>query len=219
MLWQNCTNGFSGVNLVYGFYFALYEVWNTNIVPICFQVIDIDVKFDDKVINSNRRISRKMSMMAGSEFPLTPMMRRPSFAINTPETPINRSRRLSSTKSPLERQMSIKIGTSDTAEIYGRLFDPSGYIKRLGYSVAPDGSTSNISAMFNHVRDHVVGRRFWYFAFFLLLSASGAFFLFTVTSSSMYGAANREGDVFGLDEIGVIAMFGMICIHHGVYLI
>jgi hypothetical protein len=66
LLWSNFFNGFSGINIIISFYFSLYSVLNTNVIPGFFQVFDNEVEYIPERETADRRISiamkRRVSM-------------------------------------------------------------------------------------------------------------------------------------------------------------
>jgi hypothetical protein len=49
MFWSNWINGFSGVNIFTGFYYALYSILNVNLTPLIYLLFEYDVEYDETV--------------------------------------------------------------------------------------------------------------------------------------------------------------------------
>ena len=98
-------------------------------------------------------------------------------------------------------------------QFFRRLFNPKTYIQFTGFEVEEDGTTNNISAYFEHVRENVVGKKFRYFMFYYFLATCGGAVIYFVSAFALNGQVSSAGDTFELWDVGVACIYCQFCVH------
>lgn len=108
--------------------------------------------------------------------------------------------------------------------VFNNLFSAKENVEKFGYSICDDGSTTNLSAHFKHVRENVVAKIWTYFWFYFVLSTiMGAVIFFSsahVMNSIIDPRPDMGGHTYnGTWEIGCASFMIIMWVHIFIWII
>ena len=96
-----------------------------------------------------------------------------------------------------------------------RLFNKEEYIKSLGYEINDDGTTNNLCAYTQHVRENLAGKAQTYFNFYFIWATVGGAILYYVSQIALNGIINEEGRIWdSWNGGGASILTSMVVSHH-----